>query len=207
MTPIVKQRLVGAAVLLALAIVFWPIIFVQPTVDTPLRLSQAATPPEIDEAPLASPKSSRADIESVYVAPAVDPEQQADADFATALADDNAAEVTLSEGISDLPNAKEIDPAVTRNEPPEAVKLDTAGFVESWVLQVAAVKDRERALKLVAALKAKGYEAFTREVIRSKEALWRVQIGPKLERAKLVSIKARIDQSFGVNAAILRYEQ
>ncbi len=207
MTPIVKQRLVGAAVLLALAIVFWPIIFVQPTVDTPLRLSQAATPPEIDEAPLASPKSSRADIESVYVAPAVDPEQQADADLATALADDNAAEVTLSEGISDLPNAKEIDPAVTRNEPPEAVKLDTAGFVESWVLQVAAVKDRERALKLVAALKAKGYEAFTREVIRSKEALWRVQIGPKLERAKLVSIKARIDQSFGVNAAILRYEQ
>ena len=207
MTPIVKQRLVGAAVLLALAIVFWPIIFVQPTVDTPLRLSQAPTPPEIDEAPLASPKSSRADIESVYVAPAVDPEQQADADLATALADDNAAEVTLSEGISDLPNAKEIDPAVTRNEPPEAVKLDTAGFVESWVLQVAAVKDRERALKLVAALKAKGYEAFTREVIRSKEALWRVQIGPKLERAKLVSIKARIDQSFGVNAAILRYEQ
>ena len=207
MTPIVKQRLVGAAVLLALAIVFWPIIFVQPTVDTPLRLSQAAKPPEIDEAPLASPKSSRADIESVYVAPAVDPEQQADADLATALADDNAAEVTLSEGISDLPNAKEIDPAVTRNEPPEAVKLDTAGFVESWVLQVAAVKDRERALKLVAALKAKGYEAFTREVIRSKEALWRVQIGPKLERAKLVSIKARIDQSFGVNAAILRYEQ
>lgn len=207
MTPIVKQRLVGAAVLLALAIVFWPIIFVQPTVDTPLRLSQAATPPEIDEAPLASPKSSRADIESVYVAPAVDPEQQADADLATALADDNAAEVTLSEGISDLPNAKEIDPAVTRNEPPEAVKLDTAGFVESWVLQVAAVKDRERALKLVAALKAKGYEAFTREVIRSKEALWRVQIGPKLERAKLVSIKARIDQSFGVNAAILRYEE
>jgi DedD protein len=207
MTPIVKQRLVGAAVLLALAIVFWPIIFVQPTVDTPLRLSQAATPPEIDEAPLASPKSSRADIESVYVAPAVDPEQQADADLATALADDNAAEVTLSEGISDLPNAKEIDPAVTRSEPPEAVKLDTAGFVESWVLQVAAVKDRERALKLVAALKAKGYEAFTREVIRSKEALWRVQIGPKLERAKLVSIKARIDQSFGVNAAILRYEQ
>ena len=207
MTPIVKQRLVGAAVLLALAIVFWPIIFVQPTVDTPLRLSQAATPPEIDEAPLASPKSSRADIESVYVAPAVDPEQQADADLATALADDNAAEVTLSEGISDLPNAKEIDPAVTRNEPPEAVKLDTAGFVESWVLQVAAVKDRERALKLVAALKAKGYEAFTREVIRSKEALWRVQIGPKLERAKLVSMKARIDESFGVNAAILRYEQ
>jgi DedD protein len=137
----------------------------------------------------------------------LNPEQQADADLATALADDNAAEVTLSEGISDLPNAKEIDPAVTRNEPPEAVKLDTAGFVESWVLQVAAVKDRERALKLVAALKAKGYEAFTREVIRSKEALWRVQIGPKLERAKLVSIKARIDQSFGVNAAILRYEQ
>lgn len=207
MTPIIKQRLVGAAVLSALAIVFWPIIFVQPTVDQPLRLSEAATPPHIDEAPLASPQSSRADIEPVYVAPAVDPEQQANADLATALADDSGLDATLSGGISNLPSAKEIDPAVTRNESPKPVKLDTAGFVESWVLQVAAVKDRERALKLVAALQAKGYEAFTREVIRSKEALWRVQIGPKLERAKLVSIKARIDQSFGVNAAILRYEQ
>ena len=45
MNPISKQRLVGSLLLMGLAVVFWPIIFVQPIVNRPINLSAAPAPP------------------------------------------------------------------------------------------------------------------------------------------------------------------
>lgn len=205
MSPIIKQRLVGSILLVALAIVFWPIIFVQPTQNSPLVLSPVPTPPMVDTSTIEPPELSRSSLRDEYQAPGADPATQASADEATALSEE--AEQTIADASSQLPQAGSIDPPTTRKSAPASTAIDGDGFPQSWVLQVAAVDTQSRASTLVQQLQAKGYEAFARELKRGGRPLWRVQIGPKLERDKLNKIKPIVDKAFGVNAMILRYEQ
>ena len=205
MSPIIKQRLVGSIVLVALAILFWPIIFVQPTNDSPLVLPAVPTPPTVNTSIIESPELPVSSLRDQYQAPSVNPATQASADEATILRGD--VEQTIADASSQLPEAGSIDSPTTRKSAPVSTAIDGDGFPQSWVLQVAAVETQSRANTLVQQLQAKGYEAFARELKRGDRPLWRVQIGPKLERDKLNKIKPIVDKAFGVNATILRYEQ
>ncbi len=207
MNPISKQRLVGSLLLMGLAVVFWPIIFVQPSVDKSINLSAAPVPPVIDESPLASPRSPRTKLEPLLIEPQFDEGPQSEADANTQLANTEENSRSLDERLSRLPNARTFDRPSAESEAPAPVELNAAGLPNSWVLQVAAVKSRQRAAQLVRALQAKGYEAFSRKVTRGNQTLWRIQIGPKLERVKLANLKPSIDDLFAVNTTILRYEQ
>ena len=56
MNEILKQRLVGALILLALGVVFWPIIFVEPSA-TPLgEAAHIPARPSVDTTPIAPPE-------------------------------------------------------------------------------------------------------------------------------------------------------
>jgi len=205
MPPIIKQRLVGAVVLVALAIVFWPIIFVQPTTDSPMVLAPTPPKPVLDTSTIEPPSSPDSSLTEKYQAPRGNLAAQTSADDATALSEASAQ--AIIDASSQLPEAASIDPPETRSTAPRVTAIDEQGYVQSWVLQVAAVQTQSRADALVEQLQAKGYEAFTRSFKRGDRALWRVQIGPKLERDKLNKMKPSVDKAFGVNAAILRYEQ
>lgn len=204
MDPIIRQRLVGTLVLLALGIVFWPIIFVTPEVDQPLVLEPMPPRPIIDESPLPKPKSNRAAIEAEIPMPEVDPEEQAAADAATLLAVDVGVE---DAGAETLPEAYTLDPPTPRTEPPPSVELDAGGYPKSWVLQVATVSSETRAASLVSKLRDKGYEAFQKSLQQNGKTLWRVQIGPKLERAKFAAIKTEVDKVLQVDSRVIRYTQ
>lgn len=52
MNPVVRQRLVGTLVLLAMAVVFWPIIFVSPEMKTSIVIDEPPPVPVIDTEPL-----------------------------------------------------------------------------------------------------------------------------------------------------------
>ena len=56
MNDILKQRLVGALILLALGIVFWPIIFVEPGERASLDQGRIPLPPRIDRSPIEPPR-------------------------------------------------------------------------------------------------------------------------------------------------------
>lgn len=209
MEPVIRQRLVGTLVLLALGVVFWPIIFVQPEVDQPIVIEPMPPRPKIDESPLPTPRSNRELVESTVPMPTVDPAEQAAADEATLLAseaEDALAEATDS-AVETLAEAHTIDPPKLRSEPPAPVERDAAGFAKSWVLQVATVSSEDRARKVVTTLQSKGYEAFHRSLEQDGKTLWRVQIGPKFEREKFAAIKAEVDKALRVDSRVIRYTQ
>ena len=52
MSPLLKQRLVGALVLVAIGVVFWPLIFVTPENREPLVLQPMSQRPLIDQKPI-----------------------------------------------------------------------------------------------------------------------------------------------------------
>ncbi len=75
MNDILKQRLVGALILLALGVVFWPIIFVEPTEGPGGEGGRIPPQPSVDTRPIEPPdlaglRPSR-EIERAKEAPAV----------------------------------------------------------------------------------------------------------------------------------------
>lgn len=201
MDPIIKQRLVGSLVLVALGIVFWPLIFV----DNPGRESISVAPmperPFVDTSPLAAPESLQSEVEPLL------PGEPSGEGFDQTAADE-ATRIDEAPNTSDLAPAADLDPMTTRSLPPEDESLiDEQGLPVFWVLQVAAMGTQSSAETLVADLMARGYKAFINPMQRADDTLYRVQIGPNAERAKLTSVKNEIDRVLGVDSQILRYVQ
>ena len=76
-----------------------------------------------------------------------------------------------------------------------------------WVLQVATVGSSERADELVAGLQERGYRAFSKRYVRVDDEMHRVQIGPNIDRERLMQMKPQIDSILSVDSQVLRYIQ
>ena len=81
MNPLIKQRLVGTVVLVALGIVFWPLIFDAPDVHDPIVLKPLSEKPVVDRTPIPAPESFEATvIEALPDTPTIDSGAQLAAD-------------------------------------------------------------------------------------------------------------------------------
>ena len=80
----------GTLVLIALGIVFWPLIVTAPDVRDPIVLAPMPEAPLIDRTPISAPKSYQADVEAQLPnAPTVPEAEQVAADDGTFI-DDSA---------------------------------------------------------------------------------------------------------------------
>mgnify|MGYP001270873561 CR=1 FL=1 len=202
MNPILRQRLVGTLVLVALGIVFWPLIFVTPDQRDPISVQPMADKPDIDRSPIAAPETYELAVAEKLPAPNKLPEEEQMAADAETLID--AEKINLV----DLPRRADLESALVRNAPPAGGPLiDDEGLPVFWVLQVATVGGDARATELVAGLTDRGYTAFSTPYVRVDEELFRVQIGPNAERQKLLLIKPEVDSVLGVDSQVLRYVQ
>ena len=202
MNSVLRQRLVGTLVLIALGVVFWPIIFVEPPEDAPMELAPPPPRPNFDTTPLPKPSSPEDRVRIEVPPPKIDEAAQARADAATVLDEE--------QGDGELENLKpatEVRVAREPGSPPEPSQLDAAGFPVAWALQVATVGTAERANELTGQLVAKGYPAFAYPIDRDNQSMWRVQIGPKLERAQFLAIKEEVDRVLDVESVVVRYVQ
>lgn len=202
MDSLLRQRLVGTLVLVALGIVFWPLIVTAPDVRDPLVLAPIPEAPRIDRTPISRPKSYQADVEAqLPTTPSVPKALQSAADDNTFI--DQGATLQF-----DVPAANEA--AVEASEAakqPDSVLIDEAGLAQFWVLQVATLASEARAIEVVSSLTRQGYKAFYRRFMRGDESLFRVQIGPNAERERLQRLRPQIDKALGVESEILRYTQ
>ena len=203
MNPVVRQRLVGTLVLLAMAVVFWPIIFVSPEMKTSIVIDEPPPVPVIDTEPLPDLISPKEKISSTVVAPSYDEEAQALADQKTLI----NAEQDVAQTAVNLAPADTLETTDLSRKAPAPIVPDSSGFPITWVLQVATVSTQERAASLVDQLVSKGYEAFASSFASNDKILWRVQIGPKADLARFDPIKLEVDKALRVESVIVRYRQ
>lgn len=202
MNDILKQRLVGALVLIALGVAFWPVIFVESERVAIDRSSQVEPMPELEEVDIPAPQPLE-DLEPVSVVDAM----RAD------LQPGETVDGVDSKSSALAPESREEDASVSASggservdsEAPESPSLDERGIPVAWVLQVASVSSRERADRLTAELIEAGYKAYHRPVEKGNSVLYRVFVGPVFEREKLAEAKPLIDDKFKVSAIIARY--
>jgi DedD protein len=205
---ILKQRLVGALILVALGVVFWPIIFVEPGERPGMERGRIPPPPIIDTTPIESPEQGElrgspdwepegiAENEETVVEewteiPADDPTPPQDSAPAATV---TAPTVTAS-----------AEESRSRTVAPEKPVLDSKGVPVAWILQVASVSSRSKADELRDRLLAMQEKAYVKQLKRGDKDLYRVYIGPNFERAQLEKIQGSIDTRFGVKSMIVRY--
>ena len=202
MNPLTKQRLVGTVVLVALGIVFWPLIFDAPDVHDPIALRAMSDKPFVDRTPIPMPESFEAVVkETLPDSPSIEAGVQLAADKNTRTGAD-AVSLQALRGSDELADNFELTGSGNGD-----TLVDEAGLPIFWVLQVATVGSSDRADELVAALEQRGYRAFSKQYLRVAEQLYRVQIGPKFDRAALMQIKPEIDSILAVDSQVLRYVQ
>ena len=202
MDPLFGQRVVGTLVLVALGVVFWPLIFVTPETREPIVLQPMSQRPAIDQTPIPEPESYEP-----AVAPNL-PEPPKNSPSVQEAADTQTQTDAEGGALAALPASDSVAAPQPRVAPPsEDPLIDEQGLAIFYVLQVATVGSAARANELVEGLQARGYKAFSTRYVRVDDELFRIQIGPNAERAPLTRIKPEIDVVLKVDSQILRYEQ
>ena len=202
MDSVFRQRLVGTLVLIALGIVFWPLIVTAPDVRDPIVLAPMPEAPLIDRTPISAPESYQAEVEAQLPnAPIVPEAEQVAADDSTFIDESTTLQFDV------LPADEAVVAAPSLAKPDESILIDDEGLAQFWVLQVATLASEARATEVVSNLKSQGYKGFYRGFVRGDETLFRVQIGPNAERARLQRLRPQIDKALGVKSEILRYTQ
>ena len=212
MNEVLKQRLVGALILVALGVVFWPIIFVEPGEQGGAEESRIPPRPLVETAPVEAPdiaglRPSReiekvpepADRELLTLAPEAPPVAVSSTVSAPST---NKSEPAAKPAPKPAPKP---EPKKTRSEAPVKPALDDEGIPITWILRVASVSSAEKADQLRKDLLEMGHKAYAKKIRSNGKTLYRVYVGPKAEKARLQKIQGDIDARFGVSSLITRY--
>jgi DedD protein len=206
-----KQRIVGALVLLALLVIFLPVLFDRNRVEPVDRTSQIPTPVAVPAAPINVPVTPTIMESDMAPPPAqmfVPAEASAEKPEAIA-AETNKLEVAKTiKPDSSKPEAKS-PLKLAKSEASKPIlappKLNAQGSAHAWLLQVASYKSTAQAKKLRDEMVAKGFSAYVREIPVAKGSITRVYIGPKFDKATALEQKKRVDDAFKLNALVLPY--
>lgn len=159
-----KERLIGAAVVVALGVVFIPVLLDGP----PSQASRTR--------PLALPGQDSGGMKQVTIdlgtpgqsAPQPDPISPTDS--APPMETEQSKPVISA---STPPAPKPDTQPVTQSASAQPVAATT-----QWAVQVAALSDRDNADKLAAQLKSQGFAAFVGKFKDGSRTLYRVRVGP-----------------------------
>ena len=200
-----KQRMVRALVLIALAVIFLPMLFSrqdeqrQVQVDAPTA-PQAPVMPQVQVEPVPVPEPQVIEQE-----PELPVEQAVVAAPKPAPAPAPVAPVVSKPVAPAKPPA--VTPAQTVAQPP--AKLDTTqkrvdpnGLPISWSIQLVSLSNRASADNLQKTLRNQGYNAY----VRSSGGMNRVFVGPLLERAEADRMRDILDKQQNLKGFVVRFQ-
>ncbi|TSD76189.1 SPOR domain-containing protein [Pseudomonas sp. KBS0710] len=209
-----KQRMVGALVLVALAVIFLPMLFSrqdeqrQVVVEAP-SAPQAPTMPQVQVEPVVVPEPQALPEEPVpsddevaaQQAPAA-PVQQSVPVVKPAPAP--AAPAVAAKPAAPAPAPKPVAPQPAAPGKPDVgqSRIDPNGLPISWSIQLASLANRESADALQKKLRAQGYNAY----IRSADGKNRVFIGPLIERAEADRLRDLLGRQQNLNGFVVRFQ-
>ena len=193
-----KQRIVGALVLIALAVVFLPMLFKneepvrEVVVDAP-KIPASTAAPQFTADPVALPE------------PVVDPAAQ---DWGEIVEPQEQVAVQVT---APAPVAKKIEavnsmPAPPVTQKPAAVNvapgIDQNNLPVSWSIQLAKLTNKDNAQALRDTYRQKQYNAY----VRSADGTHRVLIGPLVKQAEAQALCKSLKSREGQECFVVRYQ-
>ena len=184
-----KQRLVGAVVLCALALIFLPSLFTPEHVREMDRASQIPPAPHVHAETIKAPE------------PVVGIERAKPADEVYQL----VPEETKAEAVVIQEPEKSSEPESTESQ---AVKFEPSKSniaPEAWVVQVGSFKQESRATDLRDRIRELGVPSFTRNHKTADGLVTRVFAGPKISAAAAKKLKQRLDKHFKLETIVVNF--
>ena len=175
-----RQRLVGALVLIALASLLLPLLF------------------DFDGAYVVDTRST------IPVAPDIQT-----LDIVRAGPQKEAAEVASHDAMFRFADSREaatdsVNDDSARQDQVEG--LNAKGIPFAWIVQVASFADIEKARALTGQLMADGYKAYSRRAELTGEAHYRVYVGPKIAQGAMLKEKQAIEAKYKLKTLLLVFE-
>jgi DedD protein len=195
---VLKQRMVGALVLVALAVIFLPMLLSRE--DEMRRVVVDA--PAMPQAPAAA---------EIIVEPAevVEPE---------ALPQEPVPVEEVEPQVVEVPEQpKPTPPPAVQSSKPESAKteqaasatpakpdarLDANSLPISWSVQLASLSSRGGAENLQKTLRSQGYNAY----IRTFDGMNRVFVGPLIERAEAERLRDQLNRQHKLSGFVVRFQ-
>ncbi|MDX1253285.1 MAG: SPOR domain-containing protein [Gammaproteobacteria bacterium] len=207
-----KQRLIGALVLVSLVAIVIPFLIGNEEDRAPGPVAAIPPPPSVTAPELATqtfPGQGDPDAGGVPADAQVTPDTVVDA-------------LTPPPAPEPAPSAAPAQPAeVKPAEPPKKAEPKTAKVSETapkpqpaapspgepvaWVVQLGSFASEQNALALRDRLRAKGYPAFVERVSEGGATAIRVRIGPETLRSKADALQQKIEQEMKVKGVVMRY--
>jgi DedD protein len=187
-----KQRLIGATVLVALAVIFLPMLLDTKSDEAlqPLPLPLI----EHEPLPLARPFDALPPGAAAEVIPVAEP-----------------ATGTIARREPPAPLAPEPEPvaAPVPSPPPREPDLMSPGPVaqtlSAWVVQVGSFSKEENAVALRDRLQVLGHSAFVERVQQGGSDIFRVRVGPEVDRGAAESLRDRVEKEVNLKGLVTQY--
>ncbi|AZC49751.1 Septum-associated cell division protein DedD [Pseudomonas chlororaphis subsp. piscium] len=217
-----KQRMVGALVLVALAVIFLPMLFSRedeqrhvnveaPAVPQTPAVTQVQIEPVVVPEPQALPQEPVPTDEEVakQVAPSMPiapgaPVASAPAPVPAPAAPPVAASKPVAPPPAPAPKPAPAQPIAAAPTKPDATpsRVDANGLSVSWSVQLASLSSRESAENLQKTLRSQGYNAY----IRSADGKNRVFVGPLIERAEADRLRDLLSRQQNLKGFVVRFQ-
>ena len=208
-----KQRMVGALVLVALAVIFLPMLFSrqdeqrQVTVDAPAA-PQAPAVAQIQMETVAVPEPQVLPQEPVPSDDEVAEQVAPTAPIASAAPAPAPVAKPVAPGPAPAPVVKPTtapaQPIAALSAKPDTTqsRVDANGLSVSWSVQLASLSSRASAESLQKTLRSQGYNAY----IRSADGKNRVFVGPLIERAEADRLRDLLSRQQNLKGFVVRFQ-
>jgi|TARA_Y100000310_G_scaffold344911_1_gene460443 DedD protein len=170
-----KQRLIGAVVLTALAILIVPVLLDGNEQERARVVGEIPPPPDMQVEPFTAQ------------------------DLLLEM-DRMEAESTAR-----LPQKQDDDASGVARQDSDQLSLDANGLPIGWTLQVGSFENEDNAIQLQDRLREGGYRTYRTSIKTDNGITSRVLVGPMLQRKKLAEISSEIEAEFGLQGQIVRY--
>ena len=192
-----KQRLVGAFVLLALGVLFIPALLepeLQRDIDRTSRIPPAPNLQSID---------IKLPVKSDRLAPSKSLEPRY-----RLVEEDQLSEViaqTKTQVKAKMVNAKSAVKASEQQAKTQII-MNKDGVPRAWAVQIVSYQTQQRAKEFAAKLKSDGYKPFVKTAISSKGKVYRVYLGPKINPTMAKNLKQELDKKYKLDTLVVRFD-
>ncbi len=195
----IKQRLVGALVIVALGVIFVPMILEGPH-DLGEPGSDIPPPPAFSGSTVTEPVVLPPPAPSMpeqAVVPELGPAEP-EAPTAPAVAEAAQAEPESSPARPEVKSAPEPEPVAEKPKP-----VDPA--LQGFVVQVASLSNESNAFALRDRLRGQGFSCFVERVQTDKGVLFRVRIGPEIKRENADKLREKLEKTTEFKGLVQSY--
>ena len=183
MTEDLKKRLIGAAVLVSLAVIFIPMLIEEDTtIDSSIYKTNI-------------PKQNISKFEKPAFSESGFQKRTADPDFGTTIkpAENTEVKVVVDTKPADSTTQDSSKPVTTRTG------------LTSWMVQVGSFSNQDNAKKVVDQLRKAGYDTHLETAQVNTKKVYRVRVGPEVDRNRADKMAKAISKKFFLSAKVIRY--